>query len=103
MLKAGMLGMSLVVAAAEPLLGEVDLAKYALTQGGLLIVVLVLIWLQRRDNERISKKDEEKIVVLTDLVRASTVAMTHAAEASIASEKANHRLARAVERLEAKS
>lgn len=102
MVKVAMFGTALMFATAEPGL-DLDFGKYALTQGGLLIVVLVLIWLQRRDNERISKKDEEKIGVLTELVRANTTALTRAADAALASEKSTHRLARAVEKLEDKA
>jgi len=66
-------------AIGEPALGggEVDLWKYAITQGGLLIVVFVLLWNMRQDQ----KRKDERIGVLTELVASNTAAMTKGAEA----------------------
>lgn len=73
----------------EPLASQPDLVKYAITQGGLLAVVLVLIWSNRVD----AKRKDERLEVMTNLVATATQALTKASETS-------DRLARAVENLE---
>lgn len=47
---------------------EIDILKWGLTQGGLVIIVLILLWSYRRDFTRLMARDEEKIAVLTDLI-----------------------------------
>lgn len=100
MMRGLTISMMLVAAALEPVMGSPDLVKYAITQGGLLFVVLVLLWFYRRDLLRISQHDEDKASVLVTLVQQNTQAMTQAAAASTANEQAANRLASAVERLE---
>jgi hypothetical protein len=80
----------LVTAAVDAAVSnETDLIRYGVTQGGLLAVVLVLLWFNRRE-----KTD------LTTLVRDNTEAMTRMASSADAQKDATHRLARAVEKLE---
>lgn len=76
-------------AVVEPFSADADLTRYAVTQGGLLIVVLVLLWSIRND----SKRKDERLEVMIDLVAASTAALTRSADTG-------ERLARAVENLE---
>jgi hypothetical protein len=78
----------LVQAVVEPMTADPDLTRYALTQGGLLIVVLVLLWSNRKES---SRKDD-RIEVLTTLVADTTAAVTKGTETT-------ERLARAVESL----
>ncbi len=89
------IGMSvaLLVAAVEPLNGETDFMRYAVTQGGLLAVVLVLLWSYRKDSMGQLKEKDEQLAVMTTLVSNATVALTRSAEAG-------ERMARAVEAFE---
>lgn len=77
------------------------LGQFAITQGGLAVVLLVVIWSYRRDFERLlSRKDEEAARdraaaaedrrALIILVEKNTTALVHA-------DQTNARLARAVE------
>lgn len=75
-------------AAVDPLTADPSLTKYALTQGGLLIVVLVLLWMGRKESAR----KDERIEVLTTLVANTTAAVTKVNETT-------ERVARAVETL----
>jgi uncharacterized protein YggE len=94
-----MLAGTLIIATAETIAGDIDLTRYAITQGGLLAVVLVLIYMMRRDAQRREAKGEEKATVLTDLVRANTAALTRAADATQAQQEATDRLAVVVDHL----
>jgi hypothetical protein len=88
------LAASLFFAAGEPFAsGDGDLVRYALTQGGLLAVVLVLLWFYRRDSRRIASDKNVKIDVLIAIVQNSTAALTRNAEGAAA-------VARALENLE---
>lgn len=73
----------------EPV-AETTLLKYAVTQGGLAIVLLVVFWSYRRDLARIEVRDQEKLQIVTTLVEKNTAALVN-------SEATNARLARAVE------
>lgn len=95
----------------EAPMAEFDLTRYAVTQGGLLIVVLVLLWSIRKDMKAQAELEQsrlkaentrqtETIQVLTTLVQMNTTAMTRAAAASEANEKAAHRLSRALDNFE---
>ncbi len=52
-----------------------DILRWVLTQGGLAVVVLVVLWSYRKDLTRIQAKDQEKTELLIDLVRNVTVAL----------------------------
>lgn len=93
MLRGIGLSFALLIAALEPMSGETDLVRYAITQGGLLAVVLVLLWSYRRDAMRQLSEKDERLAVMTELVRLSTAALTRSADAS-------ERMARAVENLD---
>lgn len=56
--------------------GDRSLLEYAVTQGGLLLFSLVLLYFYRKDMARIQAKDEEKISVLTTLVSSVETAIT---------------------------
>ncbi len=74
-----------------------DLFKWAVTQGGLVLVVLVVFWTYRRDLQRISAKDAEKLEIMTDLVGETKGAIQASTAQSVATEKSVHRLSRAIE------
>lgn len=81
---------------------EIDLVKWAFTQGALALVLIVVLWSYRRDYARIIAKDERDTAVqfatLTALVGDCKGAIEAARAQSAATEKAIHRLARALER-----
>lgn len=83
----------LVFATMEPGLEQVDLVKYAVTQGGLFAVVVVLLFFYRRDFKRFQEKDEEKVALLLQIVTNNATVLNSNVEAT-------HRLARAVENLD---
>lgn len=80
---AGIVG-GLGMFAVESMTEQPDLVRYAITQGGLLAVVLVLLWSYRRDWTNIVDQRGEHIAVLTNLVQQSTTAQANSA-ASLAS------------------
>jgi hypothetical protein len=79
---------------------EFDLYQRALTQGGLLIVVLVLLYFQRRDGQAKHRENSGKIELLTDIAERSAVASEKAAAAGEANAYALNRLSAAVENFE---
>lgn len=94
------LAVSLILATVEPaVFGDADTVRYAITQGGLLAVVLVLLYMMRKDAERREALLQEKAAVLTDLVRANTAALTHTTDALTASQLATDRLSKVVDNL----
>lgn len=87
----GLIATSLMVAAAvEPVVSDTDLPRYALTQGGLLAVVLVLLWSYRKDLNGVIREHESAHATMTELVQDSTAANVKTAEAL-------ERMARAIE------
>lgn len=84
--------------AAPP--ADMQFYQWALTQGGLTAVTLFVLWSYRRDFDRMLKKEEEKTSILTELVGDTTAALQKSASATEALERADTRLASAVERLE---
>lgn len=77
---------TLLLALEPPFTSDLDLWRYVITQGGLLVVVLILLWGIRAQ----LKGKDERLAVMTDLVREATAAQTQSADAV-------HRMARAVE------
>jgi len=70
-------------------MGEFDVAKYAITQGGLLALCLVLFFYSRRDYLERAKDDQARVLQaesdrkqLLEIVEKNAGAMTAAAEAS---------------------
>ena len=53
---------------------EYEILKWGLTQGGLVVVLLLGGWVWRRDYIRLLARDDEKLSVLTALVSQSTTA-----------------------------
>lgn len=99
MIRGGVLVSALVLAVTEPVIGgEADLLKYAITQGGLLFVVLVLLWSYRRDFSRQLKERDEQFKVIADLVSASTREQTILADLNAQMVRAVEQLTRVVER-----
>lgn len=99
MVMRGLIATALIVATLEPtgVGADVDLTKYAITQGGLLAVVFVLLFFYRRDFMRKQKSDEDQIAILTSLVEKNTTALVATGSTLTANEKATHRLSRAIE------
>jgi hypothetical protein len=96
MIRGVMLSLTVIAATVEPALGDIDLIRYAITQGGLLAVVLVLLWQMRgmsRDQQRHSRALETLVDHSTTALVNSTIAVTRQAETS-------ERVARALENLE---
>lgn len=93
MMRGVTLTLALFVATIEPIASEPDvLVKYAITQGGLLAVVLVLLFFYRRDFLREIEEQRERLSVMAGMVESSTQALTRSADAS-------ERMARAVEHM----
>lgn len=81
---------------------EIDLVKWAFTQGALALVLIVVLWSYRRDYARIIARDERdasvQIATLTALVGDCKGAIEAARAQSAETGKAIDRLARAIER-----
>lgn len=77
---------------------DVRFYEWAFTQGGLTAVVLVLLWSYRRDFVSLLKSQDERLSVLTKLVGDAMGAIHAGTAQSEATEKAMHRLSRAIER-----
>jgi hypothetical protein len=92
---------TLLFATLEPVLGgETDLPRYAITQGGLLAVVLVLLWYIRELHKQRDGASDQTIESLTSIVAETNVSMQKNISVGEAQEKAIDRLAHAVERLD---
>jgi hypothetical protein len=77
-----------------------DLVRYAVTQGGLLFVVLVLLWSYRKDAMGALQIERDRVEILTKLVGDTREANTKSADAVLAQAKSIEGLARAVEKIE---
>lgn len=60
---------------------DLDLVRWAMTQGGLVLVTLVLLWSYRRDFKTVLAAQDQVIGVLTGLVRETTIAIEDSAAA----------------------
>lgn len=90
---------------AIPAGGDESLIHYGITQGGLLAVVLVLIYLRQQDikqwkveNDKRHFDNLERIGILTDIAARSAVASETSANSGRENAQAIQRLAAAVER-----
>ena len=79
---------------------EQDFWRWAIIQGGLLVALLIVLWSYRKDLVGALSAERERSTVLIELVKSSTAANAKSAAASEATEKAVHRLARALETME---
>jgi hypothetical protein len=77
-------------AEVAPAVDETSLVKYAITQGGLAVVLLIVFWSYRRDLGRIELRDQEKLQIVVTLVEKNTAAQ-------VTLEQTSARLARAIE------
>lgn len=66
--------------ALEGVTDQPDLLKYAITQGGLLAVVLVLLWSYRKDFQSTLKDRGDRLQLMIDLVARSAEAQTKTAD-----------------------
>lgn len=89
MIRGTLVATALIAATIEPAMPDFDLTRYAITQGGLLAVDLVLLWWIRQDLRR----KDDRLDVMTKLVADSTAALTRNTEVS-------ERVARALDNLE---
>lgn len=60
---------------------EPDFVRWALTQGGLVVALLIIAWSYRRDLVHIIRDQDSKVQVLTALVQEATAAQTRVADA----------------------
>lgn len=88
------------MAMTEPIIAEPDLFRYAFTQGGLLIVVLILLWSYRKDSLGALMFERERVSVLTDLVASTREASVRSADAIAVQAKSIDALARIVEKID---
>src|SRR4051812_22149918 len=96
MVRAVSAAFMILAVAVDPILpqvGDVDLVKYAVTQGGLLAVVLVLMWSYRRDWQRTLSEERDRSSATLTLAKETTFALTRSTEIC-------ERLTKAVEKLE---
>lgn len=107
MLKGATLVTALLVATVEPALGESDPIRYAITQGGLLCVALVLLWYIKGQHkvalsvEHSARADADRTIkILTDLVAQMSATMQRSIDGNDATKEAIHRLAKAVDKLD---
>jgi len=77
----GAIGQSPVLASES--LGETqtELAKWAVTQGGLFLVVLLLVWSYRRDFTRVLAGEQDRADRALTLMQATTAALVTHSEA----------------------
>lgn len=73
-------------------MGDLEVWKYAVTQGGLTIVCIVMFIYARRDYAKRAREDRAEKHLLIDMVEKNTAAATSQVES-------NHRVARALEML----
>lgn len=76
-----------------------ELVKWSVTQGGLVLVLLVVLWSYRRDFTRVLAREDEETAILTDLVAQASAALQASRDASLATQQSLDRLARALDRL----
>lgn len=95
---AGITG-GLGLIAIETIGQEPDLMRYAITQGGLLMVVLVLLWSYRRDWTEIAEQRRAHITILTGLVQQSAVAQTKYADSQVVMARSMEEMTRTVSRI----
>ncbi len=80
---------------------EGEFVKWALTQGGLTVVVLVLFWSYRRDTARIISEAHDRNETLRSIMQEAITAMSTHAEAARSQAANFSHLARTVETCEA--
>lgn len=81
----GALGKTLAGEGAPPSLtgaGEPELLRWAVTQGGLVLVTLVVIWSYRRDFQRVFVEEKERTAALMEVLNKATAALATHTEAS---------------------
>lgn len=101
MTKGVLIAATTIVAMAEPVLADSgDLLRYAITQGGLLAVVFVLLWSYRKDTLGALNLERERVSILTDLVASTKTAIVSASDVIAAQAKSIDGLARVVEKID---
>jgi hypothetical protein len=93
------MAVGIVAMAADPVIApelSENFIRYALTQGGLLSLVIVIGWSYRRDFTKMLDNKTEHISILTQLVAQSSVAQAQNAAALEANGKAIEAQAAAV-------
>lgn len=75
---------------------EIELLQWGVTQGGLVLVVLVVVWSYRRDFQRVFDAERTKSSELLLALQASTTALTSHAEMLRENSSAAHEQAKAL-------
>lgn len=97
MITKGVLATALMIAAAvEPVASDTDLLRYSVTQGGLLAVVLVLLWSIKNNRDEQTAKKDETIALLVGLVTKATEALMRSGEADVRLAEAGRQNADAI-------
>lgn len=79
--------------------GEMEILKWALTQGGVVLVLLIVVWSYRRDFTRLMARDDEKIAILTELVGQTRASMEGHRAVIEGLQRAVDELRRAIDRM----
>jgi hypothetical protein len=90
---------SMTLASAQTLAPEdpglhIEFWKWAVTQGGLVVVTLVILWSYRKDFKSVRAENKETLSVVAGLVKESVASTTEGAAASRAVAEALDRLER---------
>lgn len=76
----------------------VDLAKWAMTQGGLVVVTLVILWSYRRDFKRVIEAQQQELGIVTALAQECSKHIAESAAAQQAMAQAQRELTTALMR-----
>lgn len=98
LLAFSMIALGMEPIATVPMVDPDAFMRYAVTQGGLLCVVLVLLWHLRSEQKRKDKESASQIEVLTTLVGDTKATMQRQISVGEAQEKAMHRLAKTMDK-----
>lgn len=90
----------LVAVSVETVMPPQDFVTYAITQGGLLAVALLMIWVWRKDTLGSLQMERDRAQALMTLVANNTEAMTKSSDAIHSQARSIEGLARAVEKIE---
>jgi hypothetical protein len=90
---------SMTLASAQPLEPghpgmQIEFWKWAITQGGLVVVTLVILWSYRKDFKSVLAQNRESLSVIAGLVKDNAVSITEGAAAARAVSEALDRLER---------
>jgi hypothetical protein len=73
---------------------QIEFWKWAVTQGGLVVVTLVILWSYRKDFKSVLAENRDALSVIAGLVKENAISMTEGAAAARAVSDALDRLER---------